>query len=418
MRSVTLTKLECAVKQAILKNKRRKLMTEVNLVEKVKDNNAGARSMFNHLGVREAATREIIRASKRQKTASSDNLEEDVIVEEEVSNKDGGRVGQLVVDLASDDDVEIVEKEKEACGSGHNNATKDSMEREEEDPSAFWRRIGLQMVPISIEKSCEVRLKRISTEKGKKRKAVGLRSSERIQQLKMAAMKSSPPSIPTVLYNKRKVVVEFVADELSSFSPPYPVPFTVIPSPSNSTSSTSPCLPAAVPKHSDAALPTLITASLAQSPLSSYARKEQPAPSSSKSPVKKGNLDRLRSNLEVNDCEEKGEKEEKKESFKKLRRKLDVCAQEIRECEEKEMDWAGGAGSGYMKAGKLKKKLARFCNQLEAHQGSVSVADKGSGHDWMSLYLEENDQDPAECNLELEAKLNNQLKEGRSKINK
>ena len=71
-----------------------------------------------------------------------------------------------------------------------------------------------------------------------------------------------------------------------------------------------------------------------------------------------------------------------------------------------------------MKAGKLKKKLARLCNQLEARQGSVSVADKVSGHDWMSLYLEENDQDPAESNPELEAKLNNQLKEGRSKINK
>ena len=66
-------------------------MMEVNLVKKVKDDDAGARSMFNHLGVREAATREIILASKRQKTASSDNLEEDVIVEEEVSNKDGGK---------------------------------------------------------------------------------------------------------------------------------------------------------------------------------------------------------------------------------------------------------------------------------------------------------------------------------------
>ena len=417
MRSVTLTKQECAVKQAILKNKRRKLMTEVNLVEKVKDNNAGARSMFNHLGVREAATREIILASKRQKTASSDNLEEDVIVEEEVSNKDGGRVGQLVVDLASDDDVEIVEKEKEACGSGHNNATKDSMEREEEDPSAFWRRIGLQMVPISIEKSCEVRLKRISTEKGKTREAVGLRSSERIQQLKMAAMKSSPPPIPTVLYNKRKVVVELVAEELSSFSSPCPsAPLIVEPFPSNSTSPTSPSLPAAAPNHS---CPTFITASLVQSPLSSpCSRKEEPTPSSSKPPVKKGNLGRLRRNLEIKDCEEKGQKKKKKGSLEKLRRKLDVCAQEIRECEEKEMDWAEGAGSGYMKAGKLKKKLARLCNQLEARQGSVSVADKVSGHDWMSLYLEENDQDPAESNPELEAKLNNQLKEGRSKINK
>ena len=134
--------------------------------------------------------------------------------------------------------------------------------------------------------------------------------------------------------------------------------------------------------------------------------------------MKKGNLGRLRRNLEIKDCEEKGQKKKKKGSLEKLRRKLDVCAQEIRECEEKEMDWAEGAGSGYMKAGKLKKKLARLCNQLEARQGSVSVADKVSGHDWMSLYLEENDQDPAESNPELEAKLNNQLKEGRSKINK
>ena len=414
MRSVTLTKLECAVKQAILKKKRRKSMMEVSLVEKAQDDDAGARPMFNHLSVREAATREIILASKRQKTASSDNLEEDVIVEEEVSNKDG-RVGQLFVDLASDDDVEIVEVEKEACGSGYNNATKDSIE--EEEVSAFWRRIGLQMVPVSIKKSCEVRLKRISTEKGKTREAVGLRSSERIQQLKMAAMKSSPPPIPTVLYNKRKVVVELVAEELSSFSSPCPsAPLIVKPSPSNSTSPTSPSLPAAAPNHS---CPTFITASLVQSPLSSpSAGKEEPAPSSSKPPVKKGNLGRLRRNLEIKDCEEKGQKKKKKGSLEKLRRKLDVCAQEIRECEEKEMDWAEGAGSGYMKAGKLKKKLARLCNQLEARQGSVSVADKVSGHDWMSLYLEENDQDPAESNPELEAKLNNQLKEGRSKINK
>jgi len=230
-------------------------------------------------------------------------------------------------------------------------------------------------------------------------------------------MKSSPTPILTVLYNKRKVVVEFVAEGLSSFSSPYPsAPLIDIPSLSNSRSSTSPCLPAAAPKHSDPASPTLTTAALAQSQLSSpCARKEEPAPSSSKSPVKEGNLERLRMNLKV--CEEKGEKG-KKESLEKLRRKLDVCAQEIRECEEKEMDWAGGAGSGYIKAGKLKKKLARLCNQLEAHQGRVSVANEASGHDWMSSYLKENDQDPAESNSELEAKLNNQLKEGRTKINK
>ena len=123
------------------------------------------------------------------------------------------------MDLASDDDdVKIVEVEKEACESGYNNATKASIEREEEEASEFWRRVGLQMVPVSIKKSCEVRLKRISTEKRKEREAVGLRSSERIQKLKMAAMKSSPPPIPTVLYNKRKAVVEFVAEGLSSFS--------------------------------------------------------------------------------------------------------------------------------------------------------------------------------------------------------
>ena len=69
-------------------------------------------------------------------------------------------------------------------------------------------------------------------------------------------------------------------------------------------------------------------------------------------------------------------------------------------------------------APKLKKKFARLCGQLEVHQGRISVADKVSCHDWMSLYLEENDQDPAESNPELQDKLNKQLKEGRSKINK
>ena len=69
----------------------------------------------------------------------------------------------------------------------------------------------------------------------------------------------------------------------------------------------------------------------------------------------------------------------------------------------------------YIKTGKLKKKFTRLYNKLEAHQGNVF---KASGDDWMSLYLEVDDQDPAESNPELEAKLNNQLKEGRSKINK
>ena len=85
MRSVTLTKQECAVKQAILKKKRRKSMRELNLVEKVQDDDVGARPMFNHLSMREAAARDIILTSKRQR--SSDNLEEDVVVEKEVSHR-------------------------------------------------------------------------------------------------------------------------------------------------------------------------------------------------------------------------------------------------------------------------------------------------------------------------------------------
>ena len=120
---------------------------------------------------------------------------------------------------------------------------------------------------------------------------------------------------------------------------------------------------------------------------------------------------------EIRECEGKGKQEEKEDNFEKLRMRLEVCAKEIKECEEKEMDWAGGASSRYIKAGKLKKKFTRLYNKLEAHQGSVSVV-KASGYDLMSLYLEEDDEDPAESNSELEAKLNNQLKEGRSKINK
>ena len=121
---------------------------------------------------------------------------------------------------------------------------------------------------------------------------------------------------------------------------------------------------------------------------------------------------------EIRECAGKGKQEEREDHFEKLRRRLEVCAKEIKECEEQEMDWAGGAGSRYIKAGKLKKKFTRLYNKLEAHQGSVSGGDQASGYDWMSLYLEEDDQDPAESNSELEAKLNNQLKEGRSKINK
>ena len=141
--------------------------------------------------------------------------------------------------------------------------------------------------------------------------------------------------------------------------------------------------------------------------------------------MRESNLEkRSRGNLEfyTQGCEEKGRNVEKgkngKESLEKLRRKVQMCAQEIKECEEKEMDWAGGSSSRYIKAGKLKKKLTSLCNQLEARQGGVSVADEESGHDFMSLYLEETDQDPADSNPELEAKLNYQLREGKSKINK
>ena len=221
MRSVTLTKQECAVKQAILKKKRRKSMRELNLVEKVQDDDVGARPMFNHLSMREAAARDIILTSKRH--MSSDNLEEDVVVEEEVSNRGGKRrktnlqmremrrKGQLFVDLASDDDdVEIVEVEKEACESGDKNARKGSIERKEEE--AFWRRVGLRMVPVSLKKSCKVRLKRISIEKGKEREAVGVRSELNIspkkstflhglQKWPCTGLQAPPGAWPWPLYN-------------------------------------------------------------------------------------------------------------------------------------------------------------------------------------------------------------------------
>ena len=136
-----------------------------------------------------------------------------------------------------------------------------------------------------------------------------------------------------------------------------------------------------------------------------------------------GNLERLKRKLEfgaeaIRECDGKGKQEEKENNLDKLRRRLEVCAKEIKEFEEKEMDWVGGASSRYIKAGKLKKKFIRLYNKLEAHEGTVSVAHKASGSDWMSLYLEEDDEDPAESDSKLEAKLNNQLKEGRSKINK
>ena len=45
----------------------------------------------------------------------------------------------------------------------------------------------------------------------------------------------------------------------------------------------------------------------------------------------------------------------------------------------------------------------------------ILLYDRG---DWMALYLEQGDIDPAINNLELQAKLDMQLKEGRSRINK
>ena len=266
------------------------------LAENVGDgNNAGARLIFNHLSVSEAATKDRILASKRQNNIGS-NVEEDIIQVR----------GVLIVDLAADDDeVEIVEVE-EGCGSEDNDASGDAIESGEEEERVLWERIGLQMVPVCVKKACEVSLKRIPTSKRRdRRKAIGLRSSERIQQLKMAAKKSNLPSIPTRLYNNKKVAVQFVADGLSSFSSPFPpTPFTPPTHSLSSSTSTSPlCLPATA--H------------------------------------------------EIRKCQEKGEQKGKEDNFEKLGRRLEVCAKEIKQCEEKEMDWAGGAGSRYIKAGKL-----------------------------------------------------------------
>jgi len=388
----------------------------------VDGDDAGARQVSNHLSGSEAASRDIILASKQQNNASV-NVGEDVI---QVG-------GVLFVDLAADDEVEIVEVEKEGCGSEEIGATGDFSESGVEEESVFWKRIGLQMVPVCARKTCEVGLKRIPIERGDRRESVGLRSSQRIQQLKIAAMESNSPSIPTCLYNNRRVVVQFVADGLSSFSLPFPsTPYTPPTySLSSSTSTTPSCLPTTAAKNSDLASSALISASLEQHEPQSYphpsacASQKQPTLSSSisKSPMMEGNLEMLKRKLEfgaeeIRECEGKGKQEKKEDNFDKLRRRLEVCANEIMECEEKEMDWAGGASSRYIKAGKLKKKFTRLYNKLEAHQESVSVADKASGYDWMSLYLEEDDADPAESNSKLEAKLNNQLKEGRSKINK
>jgi len=413
----------------MLENEARRLLTE-NLV----DGNAGARPMSNHLSASEAAIKDQILASKRQNDASGE-VEEDIIQVRGVPFVDLAADDDEVeiVEAADEDEVEIVEMEKECCGSEDNDANGYSVESGEEEESEFWIRIGLQMVPVCARKTCEVGLKRIPTERGDKRESVALRSSERIQQLKTAATKSSSPSIPTCLYNNRKVVVHFVAEGLLSFSLPFP-PTPLTPSTyslSSSTSTTPSCLPTTAAKSSDLASSALISASLEQNEPQSYphpspcANKREPTLSSiSKSPMMEGNLERLKKKLEFGaeeiwECEGKGKQVEKDDNFDKLRKRLEVCAKEIKEFEEKEMDWAGGASSRYIKAGKLKKKFIRLYNKLEAHQGSVSVAaDKASGYDWMSLYLEEDDADPAESNPNLEAKLNNQLKEGRSKINK
>ena len=237
--------------------------TRGTLAENLVDgDDAEARRMSDHLSGSEAASRDIILASKQQINASV-NVGDDII-----------QVGGVqFVDLASDDEkVEIVEVEKEGCGSEEIGASGDFTERGEEEESVFWKRIGLQMVPVSMKKTCEVSLKRFSTTERDKRESVGLRSSERIQQLKMAAMKSNSPSIPTCLYNNRKVVVQFVAEGLSSFSSPYPpTPLTSLTySLSSSTSTTPSCLPTTAAKNSDLASSTLISASLEQPELQSY----------------------------------------------------------------------------------------------------------------------------------------------------
>ena len=103
----------------------------------------------------------------------------------------------------------------------------------------------------------------------------------------------------------------------------------------------------------------------------------------------------------------------KEGAVEELKRKLKECAQEIKECEEKEMDWSEGARSSYMKVGRLKKKFARLHNQLETQQ-----SDDADHLDLVSLFLQEEDEDPAESNPTLKAKLDKQLRENRSKLEK
>ena len=401
MMSVTLTKRELSAKQTILKNKKKHTRKgEAGAGQqdcgKVHVGDAGVRPRFDNLGIlgtSDASNKQMNLASKHLindddiiveeevinksggKYVASQHLslevDDDIIVEEEVINKSGGKyvahtqirgvegndkIRIPFVDLAIDEEIEVVEVA--ACGSEDTNGTG----VEEEEMRDFWRKVGLQMVPVSVE-ACEVGEE---TEKGHKRGSAGLRSSERIRQLKVATKESNSP-IPTCLYKNKKVVVEFVTDGLFSFSSP--------------PSSAGP------------------TTQSRQSPgiSTSCAETVEPTPPSCAHGT---NLDAL----------------VKEGSFEKLRRKLEMCAQEIKECEEREMDWAGGAGSSYIKAGKLKKKFTNIIKKLKA-QESVSP-EKGSDCDWMALYLEQGDIDPAINNLELQAKLDMQLKEGRSRINK
>ena len=103
-------------------------------------------------------------------------------------------------------------------------------------------------------------------------------------------------------------------------------------------------------------------------------------------------------------------------AVEELTRKLKECAQEIKECEEKEMDWSEGARSSYIKVGRLKKKFTRLHNALKAQDSSpVNEADHLES---VSLFLQEEDEDPAESNPSLKAKLDKQLRENRSKLDK
>merc|ERR1719239_1668095 len=77
---------------------------------------------------------------------------------------------------------EAATKERILASKQQNNASG----KEEEEESVFWKRVGLQMVPVCARKACEVGLKRIPIERGDPGESVGLRSSQRIQQLKMA----------------------------------------------------------------------------------------------------------------------------------------------------------------------------------------------------------------------------------------